>query len=162
VNPQLSCAEALQLLASADSGQQAPYDFQQFKAREALVRRRRQSLRLLPGRATALAATLSAVLVGAALWRYVGVVPAPAEPPTVKRIAAQDPSDPSDSSEQVRAGHQAVRVELEQRIALIDAMLSESRVSGERADSLRALEEGRSTLVDSLQRVAYAQQLVEP
>ena len=41
-------------------------------------------------------------------------------------------------------------------------MLSESRIAGAQDDTLQAMEQGRSTLVDSLQRVAYAQQLIGP
>jgi hypothetical protein len=78
-------------------------------------------------------------------------------------VATVAPSVAADESPAlVSAGHQVVRAQLEERIALIDAMLSESRVSGEQPENLRAMEAGRSTLVDSLQRVSYAQQLVEP
>jgi hypothetical protein len=62
----------------------------------------------------------------------------------------------------VSVGQLAARDSIEERIALIDAMLSESRVAGAQDDSLRAMEQGRTTLVESLQRVAYAHQLVGP
>jgi hypothetical protein len=155
VNLPADAAEALRTLAAGESGQ-LPYDFAEFQRRQSLRRQQLTQSRLRPARMTAAAATLSAVLLGAAMWHYLGV-PGGAEPPGTAAIppAAEAPA-------LVRAGPLARRSELEARIAMIDAMLSESRVSGVQADSLRAMELGRSTLVSSLQRVTYAQQLVEP
>ncbi len=164
VNTSGAKPELLRALAESDSLRPGPYDFAHFKQREARVLQQRRARGLLPARATALAATLSAVLIGAALWRSVGVSLVPVQSPTTApRVATAAPSVAADESPAlVSAGHQVVRAQLEERIALIDAMLSESRVSGEQPENLRAMEAGRSTLVDSLQRVSYAQQLVEP
>ena len=138
---------SLRQLAAADAALPAPYDYGEF-CRRVRVRG------LLRVRLTAVAATLSAVLLGAALWRHVDVVPA--------ALPVPGPVASEGSPALVRAGHWAARTAIEERIAVLDAMLSESRVSGGPEERLRALEEGRSTLVDALQRVAYAHQLVEP
>jgi len=111
------------------------------------------------GRITALAASLSVVLLGTALWRQAGPGPVATPRPAVAVVA--DPVDDT-SPALVSAGQLAARDSIEERIALIDAMLSESRIAGAQDDSLRAMEQGRTTLVESLQRVAYAHQLVGP
>ncbi len=146
-------SSSLRQLAAGDAVLPPPYDFAEFRRRGPL-----RGLGLL--RLTAVAATLGAVLLGTALWRYVDV--GPAALPAVMPVTMTGPAVSDGSPALVRAGHWAARTEIEERIAVLDAMLSESRVSGGQADRLRALEQGRSTLVDALQRVAYAHQLVEP
>jgi hypothetical protein len=146
-------ALSLRQLAATEVALPPPYDFAEFRRRGQL-----RSGGLV--RLTAVAATLSAVLLGAALWRYVDV--GPAELPAAVSVSTADPAVSDGSPALVRAGHWAARTEIEERIAVLDAMLSESRVRGGQAERLRALEQGRSTLVDALQRVAYAHQLVEP
>lgn len=143
----------LRQLAATEAALPPPYDFAEFRRRGQL-----RSGRLV--RAIAVAATLSAVLLGTALWRYVDV--GPAELPAAVAVSMTDPAESDGLPALVRAGHWAARTEIEERIAVLDAMLSEGRVSGGQADRLRDLEQGRSTLVDALQRVAYAHQLVEP
>ena len=103
-----------------------------------------------------MAASLSVVMLGMALWRQT------AEVPRVAVVAAATVSTLDESPALVQAGQLATRDALEERIAVIDTMLSESRIAGAQDDTLRAMEQGRSTLVDSLQRVAYAHELIGP
>ena len=151
--------EDLQALAEADARQPPPYDYAEFSRRRAARAAAPRAGRAHLGRITALAATLSVVLLGTALWRQAGPGPVAMPRPAVAVVA--DPVDDT-SPALVSAGQLAARDSIEERIALIDAMLSESRIAGAQDDSLRAMEQGRTTLVESLQRVAYAHQLVGP
>ena len=151
--------EDLQALAEADARQPAPYDYAEFSRRRAARAAAPRAGRAHLGRITALAATLSVVLLGTALWRQAGPGPVAMPRPAVAVVA--DPVDDVTPA-LVSAGQLAARDSIEERIALIDAMLSESRIAGAQDDSLRAMEQGRTTLVESLQRVAYAHQLVGP
>jgi len=151
--------EGLQALAEADARQPPPYDYAEFSRRRAERAAAPRAGRAHLGRITALAASLSVVLLGTALWRQAG--PGPVAPPRPAVTVVTDPVEDATPA-LVSAGQLAARDSIEERIALIDAMLSESRVAGAQDDSLRAMEQGRTTLVESLQRVAYAHQLVGP
>jgi hypothetical protein len=149
----------LQALAEGDARQPAPYDYAQFMRRRDAGAVALHASRARLGRITALAASLSVMLLGTALWRQTGPGPV-AVPRPVSQVVAGLIEDGSPAL--VSVGQLAARDSIEERIALIDAMLSESRVAGAQDDSLRAMEQGRTTLVESLQRVAYAHQLVGP
>jgi hypothetical protein len=159
VKPATVAYDRLQALAAADVRQPAPYDYAEFVRRRATRAAAHEVRRTRLGRVTALAASLSVVLIGTAIWRQAGQGTAVTAVPTVAAVA--QPLDES-SPALVSAGQLVARDALEERIALLDAMLSESRAAGMQADTLRALERGRSTLADSLQRVAYAHQLIGP
>ena len=159
MKPATVAYDGLHALAEADARQPPPYDFAEFaRRRDARAVALRDS-RLRLGRITAIAASLSVVLLGTALWRQAGPGPV-----ATQRSAAPVVADPVEDASPalVSAGQLAARDSIEERIARIDAMLSESRVAGAQDDSLRAMEQGRTTLVESLQRVAYAHQLVGP
>jgi hypothetical protein len=153
--------DRLQALAQADARVPPPYDFAEFtRRREARAEMAfGRSTRL--GRVTAIAASLSVVLIGAALWRQSGQTP-PASMPRVPIVSPEAQAATEEFPALVSAGQLTARDALEEHIALIDALLSESRIEGAQDDMLRAMEQGRSTLVDSLQRVSYAHQLIGP
>jgi hypothetical protein len=148
--------DTLRTLAEADARLPPPYDFAEFtrrrERRAAALRVRRTRL----GRITAIAASFSVALLGTALWRLAAVAPRLATSPAAVASVADD------SPALVSVDQLAARDSLEERIALIDAMLNESRIAGAQDDTLRAMERGRSTLVDSLQRVSYAHELIGP
>lgn len=163
----LQPAARLRRLAASESGA-APYDFAEFRRRGELAATRPA---WSPARGAALAAAVSAVLLGAVLWQQAVVAPRglAVEGETLARnsgqsvtYAAVDTSSDRASPALVRVGSYIARNELEDRIAYFDAVLSESRVSGSQPERLAALERGRSRLVDSLQRVHYAEQLIAP
>ena len=148
--------ESLRALAEADARLSPPYDFAEFTRRRAVRAEAARVRRTRLGSFTAVAASLSVVMLGMALWRQTAEVPRGAVVPATTVASAEE------SPALVQAGQLATRDALEERIALIDAMLSESRIAGAQDDTLRAMEQGRSTLVDSLQRVAYAHELIGP
>jgi hypothetical protein len=164
VNFALVPAVRLRRLAAADADA-APYDFAEFQRRSNLTAVRPGSLS--SARGAALAAAVSGLLLGAVLWQQLTLAPgaAPSGADDTAALAAQradTEADDSASPALVRAGSLVARSELEERIAFFDAVLSESRVGSAQPERLAALEQGRSELVDSLQRVHYAEQLMAP
>jgi len=163
VNFALVPAVRLRRLAAADADA-APYDFAEFQRRSDLATVRPGSLS--SARGAALAAAVSGLLLGAVLWQQLTLAPGAAtsgdEGTAVLAQRADSEADDSASPALVRAGSLVARSELEERIAFFDAVLSESRVGSAQPERLAALEQGRSELVDSLQRVHYAEQLMAP
>jgi len=163
VNFALVPAVRLRRLAAADADA-APYDFAEFQRRSNLTAVRPGSS---SARGAALAAAVSGLLLGAVLWQQLTLAPgaAPSGADDTAALATQradTEADDSASPALVRAGSLVARSELEERIAFFDAVLSESRVGSAQPERLAALEQGRSELVDSLQRVHYAEQLMAP
>lgn len=164
VNPSLGLALRLRRVADADAGA-VPYDFAEFQRRSSLAAKRPGSLS--SARGAALAAAVSGLLLGAVFWQQVTLAPH-AGPSggdgaaAVGARAAAVTEAVGASPALVRAGSLVARDELEDRIAFFDAVLSESRVTGAQPERLAALEQGRSQLLESLQRVHYAEQLMAP
>lgn len=160
----LEPALRLRRLAAADASA-TPYDFAEFQRRSSLAIAPHGSLSSVRG--AALAAAVSGLLLGAVLWQQLAVAPPAgsfaADAAAVPAAwAAADTAVDSASPALVRAGSLVARNELEDRIAFVDAVLSESRVSGARPERLATLEQGRSQLLESLQRLRYAEQLMAP
>ena len=163
----LQPAARLRRLAAADAGA-PPYDFVEFRRRNDLASR---GPALSSARGAALAAAVSGLLLGAVLWQQAAVTRGGAAADKGSAVAATarpaaygtaDTTADRASPALVRVGSYVARNELEERIAFFDAVLSESRVNGAQPERLAALELGRSQLVDSLQRVRYAEQLIAP
>jgi hypothetical protein len=141
----------------------APYDFDEF---ERLARARGDGRRRSQARVAALAASVSLVLVGAALWQRAPVdgAPPPAATAAVTDAAAAPPTvrtgGPADAVASapavVRVHDAALRADLQDRIAVLDALLSEARAAGEDDEPLRQVQRSRNLLADSLQHVAWA------
>jgi hypothetical protein len=144
----------LRQLASADAALPPPYDFATFQARRRAARVAR------PGSAgwMAMAASVAALGVALVSWRLLEV---PGEAPAVLTTAEFSSDGAAEGPALVRVGSAAARADLEERIALIDALLSEAQVSGGAAEDIRAMQAGRTLLVDSLQQVAWAETLIE-
>jgi hypothetical protein len=137
-----------------------PYDHEEFLRRRAERELRLRRRRLRVGQGSALAASVALALLTTGLWRQGGGLSAAggaAAPRPVDQVVAAE-----SSSALVRAGTLAARDALEERIAMIDLMLTEGRLAGTQQEALQAMERGRSTLVDSLQQVAHAQELIGP
>ena len=130
----------------------APYDFGEFQRRAAARGEPLASRRVAHGlRLAAIVAPLALLLSIAGVERQ-GVVTEPAE------LAFRQA--PDDEPALVRAGATARVDDLEDRIAWLDAMISEAPVAGIAPQDRAALKTGRDTLADSLQRVRYAQTLL--
>jgi hypothetical protein len=131
---------------------QPPFGFEEFERRRASGERRR--------RAGAWGATTAIVLLAA-----VGLLAWMMEPPRSAAVVATHV--PEARVEHVYAQPALVNLaqfdvtsELEDHIALLDAQISAARVYAAPAEQLRALERTRAQLNDSLQRVSYAQNLL--
>lgn len=145
--------QAIRELAAADIP--APFGFAEFERRRALAARRRHASAW--GAASAVGLLVAVGLLG---WMM-----EPSRPATVVSTGAV---------EAPRAEHPVahwepalvdlaqfdVTSELEDHIALLDAQISAARVYAAPAEQLRALERTRAQLNDSLQRVSYAQNLL--
>jgi hypothetical protein len=141
---------AIRDLAAAPA--QPPFGFEEFERRRALAASRR--------RAGAWGATSAIAMLAA-----VGLVAFMMEPPRPATVVAAGP--PELLAERVYAEPALVNLaqfevtsELEDHIALLDAQISTARVYAAPAEQLRALERTRAQLNDSLQRVSYAQNLL--
>jgi hypothetical protein len=131
---------------------QPPFDFAEFERRRAQSARRR--------RAGAWGATCTLALMVA-----VGLLAWAMEPPRPAALVAAGPvetrADGADVQPAlVNLAQFDVTSELEDHIALLDAQISAARVYAAPAEQLRALERTRAQLNDSLQRVSYAQNLL--
>jgi hypothetical protein len=147
-------AHRLRQLAAADAALPPPYDFASFQALRGAAPVAR------PGNAgwVAMAASVAALGVALVSWRLLEV---PGEATAVTTREESVAAETAEGPALVRVGSVAARADLEERIALIDALLSEAQVSGSAAEHIRAMQAGRTLLVDSLQQVAWAETLIE-
>lgn len=136
----------------ANAGQVVPgfdYDtmLDRHAARQARARRRVAVVRGVAG-------ALAIALVSAGVWRFErpdGSAVAHVEPPVEKTLRVTQPRI-------VRADTFFAVADLEDHIALIDEALNDARARARPADVAR-LEHTRAELVDSYQRVRYAEML---
>jgi hypothetical protein len=151
----------------------APYDFDEF---ERMARTRGEGRRRTQARLAALAASVSVLLVGTAVWQR---APVGGDPPATGVAATRDTAAtapvltpmnsaavaveaPADRGARgrapavVRVHDAALRADLQDRIALLDALLSEARAAGDDDEPLRQVQRSRALLADSLQHVAWA------
>jgi len=117
--------DRLRALAGADSSLPPPYGHAEFVRRRDLQRELHRRQRTHLGRGVAAAAVLLLLLLCTVRWHQPIAVPGQAAvgPTGTAAVAADSPA-------LVRAGDLAARDALEERIALIDTMLSESRIAG--------------------------------
>jgi hypothetical protein len=108
--------------------------------------------------AAGIAAALGLLLLGGALWQQVApVAPSLAAAIDGDAAAVAQGSGPA----LVRVDARAAAGDLEDRIAWMDDLLSEWRVQGApEQEGLAALERSRSQMLASLQKVRYAEQLM--
>jgi hypothetical protein len=144
----------LQALAAAEAQLPPPYGFDEFLRRAGGAIEPQRTVPWL--RVAAGVAVLAVALVG---WRLLQPADAPWSGVASGQagLAAEAAGEPA----RVKAGTAVARADLEDQIALIDALLSEARVSGGADENIRAMQESRSLLVDGLQRVAWAEALIE-
>lgn len=143
----------LRALSAREGEAVAPYDFAEFQRRAAARPRSgtRGAERVL--RIAATIAPLALLLTIAGVERR-SVVVEPADSPLVSDAAiANEPA-------LVRVGPTARVIDLEDRIAWMDSMISEAPVAGLSAEDRAALRSGREALANSLRRVRYAQSLL--
>jgi hypothetical protein len=142
-------------------GEQAPpFDFDELQRRGAAQSvaasgtRRRFSAPYVAG----IAAALGLLPLGGALWQQV----APVAPSLAAAIDGDTAAVAQNSGlALVRVDARAAAGDLEDRIAWMDDLLSEWRVQGApEAEGLVALERSRSQMLASLQKVRYAEQLM--
>jgi hypothetical protein len=142
-------------LAGADDAA-APYGFEEFQRRRTAAERRR-------------GATVWSIAAAVGVLGMVGLVAlltqrpeaaavlAGASPVHAAAARAATPYQPA----LVDMGQFAVTSELEDHIALLDEQISAARVYAAPPEQLRQLEYTRRQLNDSLQRVSYAQTLLD-
>ena len=144
----------LQQLAGAQH-HAMPYDFAEFQRRSTAAERRR-------GATMWSVATLLGVLGTVALIALMTQKPAsqallvdtaPAKAKPVRKVVHSQPA-------LVDMGQFALTSELEDHIALLDEQISVARVYAAPPEQLRQLEYTRKQLNESLQRVSYAQNLL--
>jgi hypothetical protein len=149
--------QRLQAVATPLADEGAPYDFAEFQrrgaARASVPARPRPALRAL--RIAAVVAPLGLVLLIA------GVMREPAAPPGARAegVAAAAPPLATEPA-LVRIGPNAMVLELEDRITLLDSLLSQAPAAGLPEEDRIDLQVGRNTLATSLQQVRYARTLL--
>jgi len=143
----------LRALAAREGEALAPYDFAEFQRRAAARPRRATRVAERVLRVAATIAPLALLLTIAGVERQSVVV----EPADLQLV-----SEPGAASEPalVRVGPTARVIDLEDRIAWMDSMISEAPVAGVSAEDRAALRSGRDALANSLRRVRYAQSLL--
>ena len=130
-----------------------PYRFEEFERRRAVTEHRRRTV------TWGIAASVSVLALVAAL-ALVTQTPRPVAQLSsfpVLATAADAPYQPA----LVDVGQFEMTSELEDHIALLDAQISAARVYSASPERLRQLESTRAQLNDSLQRVSFAQRLLE-
>ena len=160
--------DGLRALAALDATRAAPYAYGEFERRAARARARARS------RETRLAASAAAVIVCALAGTllYVAMrapvrgtgsqVPATAatsRAPAVRDGDAAWLAPQSGDPAVVRVGRYATVAALEDRIALIDDHLNDSRLDGDPVAEIANLRRERARLVSALVSVRYAQSL---
>lgn len=141
---------------------QVPYGFAEFERRaQVLQRRRRRRTATLRG-----ACALSLLVAFSLAWSgtrptQVSSLPSPAVAGATRAAAAAPADMPA------RAATAMVRVEtrlsvlaLEERIALVDDLLSDAQTGSDPLRRLQRLERERALLADSLRRVQHAEALL--
>jgi hypothetical protein len=148
--------QAMREIAAA--GGQSPFGFDEFERRRAQAARR--------GRAVAWGVATSVGLLA-----LVGLLAWMTQVPRPDALVVQDTMEPADRSHTehmfprrepalVDLGQFDVTSEIEDHIALLDAQISAARVYSAPVEQLRQLERTRAQLNESLQRVSYAQNLL--
>ena len=135
-----------------------PYGFEEFQRRSVRAAAGRRSWAFSAVASVAvlgLVVTLAVVTQRSDVSAYAVSSPLPAMDGGLAGVDADD-AQPA----LVDLGQQALRSELEDRIAWYDAQLSVGRVSSAPPEQLRQLESTRELLADSLQQVSYAHSLL--
>jgi hypothetical protein len=141
-------------LAAGDA-MEPPYAFEEFECRRAASEYRRRTV------ARGVAAAVGVIAL-VALLALVTQSRGPVAELSV--AAAPGPADTAEMPYQpalVDVGQFEVTSELEDHIALLDAEISAARVYSASPERLRQLESTRAQLNDSLQRVSFAQRLLQ-
>jgi hypothetical protein len=141
---------------------QVPYGFAEFERRAQVLRRRRR----LQAAALRGGCALSVLVAFALAWS--GTRPAPAfVAPSLALAEATRAAAAATVEVPARAATAMVRVEtrlsvlaLEERIALVDDLLSDAHAGSDPLRRLQRLERERALLADSLQRVQHAEALL--
>jgi hypothetical protein len=141
---------------------QVPYGFAEFERRAQVLQRRRR-LRTATLRGACALSVLVAFAIAWAGTRPAQVASAPMDPFVPSAVApAPTPLTPAWA-----AGGAVVRVEtrlsvlaLEERIALVDDLLSDAQAGSDPLRRVQRLERERALLADSLQRVQHAEALL--
>jgi hypothetical protein len=149
----MNASTDLRLLAAAPETA-PPFGFDEFERRRAATLQRR--------RATNWSLAAAGVVIG-----LVPVLALLTQGPEPAALVAQSTAEPAPSAVEVfeqpalvDLGQFAVTSELEDHIALLDAEISAAQVHAVPAEKLRQMESTRQQLNDSLQRVSYAQSLL--
>ncbi len=149
----MNASTELQQLAAAPQTS-PPFDFDEFERRRAVTLQRR--------RATNWSLAAAGVVLG--LVPVLALLTQGPEPAAlVMHSAADDTPAASKAFDQpalVDLSQFAVTSELEDHIALLDAEISAAQVYAVPAERLQQMESTRQQLNDSLQRVSYAQSLL--
>jgi len=146
----------LRRLAAGDNAA-PPFGFDEFLRRRAAIGQRR---RAVTGSAAGSVLVLGAVALLALLTQHPepSAIAARALPlPAASTAARHDAEQPA----LVDLGQFALTSDLEDHIAVLDAQISAARVHAASPERLRQLEHARAQLDDSLQRVSYAQTLLD-
>lgn len=152
--------ECLNVLAAQDAAAAPPYAFEEFQRRGARLHSTRNTV---VWSIAASVASLGLVLTVALVTGRGGVAVSSSDAQvaavaTGDAVVAESLAD--DQPALVDMGQFAITSELEDRIAWIDAALSESRVQSASSENLQQLESTRDQLAESLQHVSYAHSLL--
>ena len=148
----MSIQENLRTLA-ANEGSDAPFGFEAFERRRAMVGVRRRATYIS---AAGSVAALAFVSVMALVTQAPSQLQLAEAVPLAVPVSAPEEQQPA----LVNLDQFDVTAELEEHIAVLDARLSAARVEAAPAEQLRQLESTRTQLNQSLQRVSYAHSLL--